>query len=204
MTDPERNPLWDAKDQANGTWLFYTYMLELDDGADYYVGHTDDLKARLAEHALGNTAATAGRAIRLVWFETRSAREDAAKLEARMKRAVKRSPERVRPFCQTFRSLCELIAPRPTLEELEQESRERESRMMRAMHFDKGPQIGSITRAFCGWYPKYILSGSRGVYATDAWANVTCADCLDQGGMVRIPPAPAQVIPKTSTPAAAG
>ena len=198
MTDPERNPLWEAKDQANGTWLFYTYMLELDDGADYYVGHTDDLKARVAEHGLGNTAATAGRAIRLVWFETRSTREDAAKLEARMKRAVKRSPERVRPFCRTFRSLCELIVPRPTLEELEQESRERESRMMGAMHFNTGMGYYGRTPAFCGWQPKYILSGGRGVYATDNWSNVTCADCLEKGGMVRIPEVPAQVIPKTA------
>ena len=187
----ERNSLWDGKDAANGTALFYTYLLEVDGGADYYAGHTDDLKARLAEHALGNTASIGGRPVRLVWFDCHATREAAAKQEARMKRAVKRNPERVKPFCQTFRDLCALVAPRPTLEELERESRERESLMSRSMHKNTGMGYYGQSPALCLWMPK---QWPPKVYATDNWQAVTCPDCLAKGGMERIPETPAKVV----------
>ena len=49
---------------------FYAYMLRCSDGS-HYVGHTDELERRLAEHETGaGSGYTAARQpVRLVWFE---------------------------------------------------------------------------------------------------------------------------------------
>ena len=85
----ESNPAWDAADAKNPHLLYYAYILELVNGG-YYAGHTNNLKARLAEHALGTTAATRGKKGRLVWFTQTYEREHATKIEARLKRAIGR------------------------------------------------------------------------------------------------------------------
>jgi predicted GIY-YIG superfamily endonuclease len=36
-----------------GDWLFYCYILKCADGT-YYVGHTDNMERRFAEHQLGS------------------------------------------------------------------------------------------------------------------------------------------------------
>ena len=49
---------------------FFAYMLRCSDGT-YYVGHTDELDRRLAEHETGATGGYTAtrRPIQLVWFE---------------------------------------------------------------------------------------------------------------------------------------
>lgn len=65
---------------------FLTYMLHCSDGS-YYVGQTDDLARRVAEHEVGATSGytAARRPVRLVWCEEFSTREEAKAAEARIK-----------------------------------------------------------------------------------------------------------------------
>jgi putative endonuclease len=74
---------------------FYVYMLECSDRS-FYVGHTDDLQTRLAQHesgALGGHTSTR-RPVRLVWFEEQPTRDEALRSELQLKgwsRAKKRA-----------------------------------------------------------------------------------------------------------------
>jgi len=73
---------------------FFTYMLRCSDKS-YYVGHTDDLERRLAEHetgAIGGYTATR-RPIQLVWFEEFPTREEAKVVEAQLKKWSRRKKE---------------------------------------------------------------------------------------------------------------
>ncbi len=57
-----------TSDKASDPLVWYVYILELADGG-YYIGQTNDLATRIAEHAVGGGAkATQGKAPRLVWF----------------------------------------------------------------------------------------------------------------------------------------
>ena len=75
--------------------LFFVYMLECSDGS-YYVGHTDDLARRIAEHESGQIPGyTSTRLpVRLVWSQDFAARIEALESEVRIKkwsRAKKRA-----------------------------------------------------------------------------------------------------------------
>ena len=74
--------------------MFHVYMLRCRDGS-LYVGHTDDLEKRMAEHAEGVASAYtfARRPVQLVWTEEFSRREDAFELERRLKGWVRRKKE---------------------------------------------------------------------------------------------------------------
>ena len=65
---------------------FFAYMLRCSDGS-YYVGHTDDLARRFAEHCDGGRCAytTARRPVRLVWSQEFATREEAKEVESRIK-----------------------------------------------------------------------------------------------------------------------
>ena len=73
---------------------FYTYMLRCSDGS-YYVGHTDDLERRVAQHEMGVTGGyTATRKpIQLVWFEEFPTREGAKIVEVQVKKWSRRKKE---------------------------------------------------------------------------------------------------------------
>lgn len=65
---------------------FYAYLPRCADGS-YYVGHTDDLEHRLAQHAsgaLGGYTSTR-RSIELLWSDSFSTRDDAFATERRLK-----------------------------------------------------------------------------------------------------------------------
>ena len=65
---------------------FQTYMLRCRDGT-YYVGHTDDLDFRLAQHqagALGGYTATR-LPVTLVWSDSFLSRDDAFWMERKLK-----------------------------------------------------------------------------------------------------------------------
>jgi putative endonuclease len=65
---------------------FWTYMLHCAGGA-FYVGHTDDLEQRVAEHEQGAVAGFTRDhlPVRLVWSEPFASREDALTMERRLK-----------------------------------------------------------------------------------------------------------------------
>jgi tRNA/rRNA methyltransferase len=73
---------------------FFTYMLRCSDGS-YYVGHTDDIENRVAEHDTGATGGYTAtrRPIQLVWFEEFSTREEAKVVEAQIKKWSRRKKE---------------------------------------------------------------------------------------------------------------
>jgi predicted GIY-YIG superfamily endonuclease len=73
---------------------FFAYMLRCSDGS-YYVGHTDELERRLAQHASGTGLSyTATRQpVRLVWFEEFPTREEAKVVEAQIKKWSRRKKE---------------------------------------------------------------------------------------------------------------
>jgi tRNA/rRNA methyltransferase len=73
---------------------FFTYILQCSDKS-YYVGHTDELERRLAEHDTGATGGYTAtrRPIRLVWFGEFPTREEAKVVEAQIKKWSRRKKE---------------------------------------------------------------------------------------------------------------
>lgn len=65
---------------------FFVYLLHCKDGS-YYVGHTDELERRLAEHQAGEGCAYTRKRlpVALVWSSEFATREEAKEMEARIK-----------------------------------------------------------------------------------------------------------------------
>jgi predicted GIY-YIG superfamily endonuclease len=65
---------------------FWTYMLHCNGGA-FYVGHTDDLERRIAQHEAGATPGFVRDhlPVKLVWSEAFFTREEALAMERRIK-----------------------------------------------------------------------------------------------------------------------
>jgi predicted GIY-YIG superfamily endonuclease len=65
---------------------FWAYMLCCADES-FYVGHTDDLERRLAQHQTGNLGGytSTRRPVRLVWSQEFSSREEALRSELQIK-----------------------------------------------------------------------------------------------------------------------
>ena len=100
--EPESSYAWDRGDE-NAT-VYYTYILKMD-GAEFYYGHTRDLRARLSEHRDGSSPSTAGRQLRLVWFTETPTRAEAASLEAALKELNDRNPREIRKMVIRFQDL---------------------------------------------------------------------------------------------------
>jgi predicted GIY-YIG superfamily endonuclease len=66
---------------------FFAYMLRCADGS-YYLGHTDDLEKRMAEHHEGGTGGytESRRPLQLVWSQAFVTREDALAAERQIKK----------------------------------------------------------------------------------------------------------------------
>ena len=73
---------------------FFTYMLRCADGS-YYVGHTDDVEQRIAQHESGASSGyTATRLpVQLVWFEEFPTREEAKAAESQIKNWSRKKKE---------------------------------------------------------------------------------------------------------------
>jgi len=73
---------------------FHVYMLRCSDGS-YYVGHTDDLELRLAQHERGELPGytSTRRPVTLVWCTLLESREDAFTLEFKLKGWVRAKKE---------------------------------------------------------------------------------------------------------------
>ena len=65
---------------------FFVYLLECADGS-YYVGHTDDLARRMAQHDAGEIEGYTHerRPVRLMWSQETATREEALAAEMRLK-----------------------------------------------------------------------------------------------------------------------
>ena len=65
---------------------FHTYILRCADGS-YYVGHTEDLEHRLAEHQAGTTGGYTARRrpVMLLWTQSFQTREEAFAAERQLK-----------------------------------------------------------------------------------------------------------------------
>lgn len=65
---------------------FHTYILRCRDGS-YYVGHTDDLERRIAEHRTGALGGYTARRlpVTLLWCESFQTRDDAFAAERKLK-----------------------------------------------------------------------------------------------------------------------
>ncbi len=73
---------------------FFTYMLRCSDRS-YYVGHTDELDKRIAQHGsrLGSGYTATRLPITLVWFEEFPTREEAKAAEVQLKHWSRRKKE---------------------------------------------------------------------------------------------------------------
>ncbi|MBL8121394.1 GIY-YIG nuclease family protein [Candidatus Saccharibacteria bacterium] len=66
--------------------MYYVYILQSVEFQRYYVGHTDDVSRRLAEHNSGHTPSTKPYAPwRIVYTESYTTKQDAYKRERQIK-----------------------------------------------------------------------------------------------------------------------
>ncbi len=153
---------------AAPTW--YVYILEKTDGS-YYIGQTNDLHTRLAEHEVGGGAkVTAKGGNRLVWFNQTHDRDSALKMERRLQRAYERKPESIAELSDRFSGLARLVVPEKSLAELQEEELEYQIEMGRLWHLV--PVTVTFPTAVCGW-----TGGPRGdLYGTSDWDELAKND----------------------------
>jgi len=104
----EHSAAWTNGDK--GIDEFFVYILKLDNG-DFYVGQTNDLRARLSEHRDQRVPSTAGRNPRLQYFEVLPTREDAERRESELKRVRDSNPRQIRRMVIAFGDLIREIQP---------------------------------------------------------------------------------------------
>jgi len=95
----EHSDAWAKGDR--GIDEFFVYVLKLDNG-DFYIGQTNDLRARLSEHRDRKVQSTAGRNPKLQYFEVLPTRGDAAIREAELKRVKDSNPRQIRRMIISF------------------------------------------------------------------------------------------------------
>ena len=138
-------------DNKGAPLVWYVYIIELEDGG-YYVGQTNDLHTRYAEHALGGGAkATATQKGKLVWFSHTHAREAAKAMEARLQAANERSPHEIQVLAGRFQDLVRLVCPEKTLRELTEEQAERDRVAASRYHMLIRKEGDVFLSAVCGY-----------------------------------------------------
>ena len=166
-------------DNKGATLVWYVYIIELEDGG-YYVGQTNDLPTRCAEHALGGGAkATATQKGKLVWFSHTHAREAAKAMEARLQAANERSPHEIQVLAGRFQDLVRLVCPEKTLRELTEEQAERDRVASSRYHMLIRKEGDIFVSAVCGY------RGSGRVWEMDARFGIISpsAEANDVGSM---------------------
>ena len=163
MTNDQRE---NNSDQATQLLVWYIYILRLEDDS-FYIGQTNDLSIRLAEHATGGGAnATAGQEGKLVWFNQTHDREAAKKMEARLQKALNRSPLEIQKIVDRFDQLLRTVRPEKTLADLQRDEREYESEMRLSYHHVQVSR--GIRKSTCGWWAG--LDGT--VHGTGDWSHL--------------------------------
>ena len=138
-------------DNSNAPLVWYVYILEMGTG-ELYIGQTNDLETRIAEHTVGGGAkATAQSTAKLVWFSHTHDREAAHRMEARLQAAYERAPEEVRGQVDRFHRLIRLVLPEKTLRELEEEQAERDQLAASAYHLLTRKDGDVFLSAVCGY-----------------------------------------------------
>ena len=153
-----------ASDNRFGPTVHYVYILRLGDDS-LYVGQTNDLASRVAEHAVDAGAeATKGQAPRLVWFSHTHDRRGAHQMEHRLQAALKRSPLELEAIIERFNALLDLMRPQKTLRQLQKEEMDYENRMRSLFHHSKAllHNLGQRPPTTCGY-------DGREYYSTNEW-----------------------------------
>ena len=105
-TQEEYSPKWEAGDKY--ATEFYVYILKLE-GGEFYAGQTRELRERMMEHRDGDTRSTAGKNPKLVWFGIVSSREEATRIESKLKQVCDRNPREIRRMVRHFQDLVEQL-----------------------------------------------------------------------------------------------
>jgi len=79
----------------------FIYILEFGDGG-FYVGHTTDMRRRLADHREGKIALTFGGSPRLEYLEVATDEKAALLREAELKRLLESNPHQIRLMTNRF------------------------------------------------------------------------------------------------------
>ena len=151
MTTPQqREEASDARFKPN---IYYVYILLGDDG-QFYIGQTNDLASRHAEHFIDSGAkATQGQRPRLVWFSHTYDHNSAKQMEQRLQAALSRSPLEIEQIVARFNDLLDLVRPQKTLRQLQEEERAYESEMRGVFHYSKALlyNLGPRPPTRCGY-----------------------------------------------------
>lgn len=152
-----------SSDANNMPLVWYVYILELPTSG-YYIGQTNDLETRTAEHTFGGGAtATTQSSGKLVWFSHTHDREAAHRMEARLQAAYERAPTQIRDQVDRFQRLVRLVVPEKTLRELKEEQTEWDRAAAGRFHLLAPRKPGNVfVSAACGY------QGSGRVWEQDA------------------------------------
>ena len=151
-------------DTKGAPLVWYVYIMELEDGG-YYIGQTNDLHTRYAEHTLGGGAkVTASQKGKLVWFSHTHDREAAKAMEARLQASYERSPNDIQVLAGRFQDLVRLVCPEKTFRELKEEQAERDRVAAGRYHLLIRKPGDIFMSAACG----YQGSGYGSVWEMDA------------------------------------
>ena len=95
----EHSKAWEKADK--GAEKFFVYILK-DSKGKFYVGHARDLRARLSEHRDNKTKSTAGRNMKLEYFEELSSRKSAELREVELKKLLDTNERKIRNMIIEF------------------------------------------------------------------------------------------------------
>lgn len=95
----EHSEKWTKRDKEAAR--FFVYILK-DENGKYYVGQTRDLRERLSEHRDGKTRSTAGRNMKLQYFEELNDRYAVELREAELKKLLDYNERQVRKMIIEF------------------------------------------------------------------------------------------------------
>ena len=105
-TTIEHSKAWEKADKE--AEKFFVYILKLDNGK-FYIGQSDDLRARLSEHRDGETLSTKGLNPKLQYFEILPTRDSVKRREAELQAIYDKNPRQIRRMLIDFGDLIECM-----------------------------------------------------------------------------------------------
>ena len=99
----EHSKAWEKADKE--TTKFFVYILKLDNGK-FYIGQSNDLRARLSEHRDGESVSTKGLNPKLQYFEILPNRDSVERRETELKGIYDKNPRLIRRMLIDFNDLC--------------------------------------------------------------------------------------------------
>ena len=98
----EHSKVWEKSDKESTQ--FFVYILKLNNGK-YYIGQSNDLRARLSEHRDGESPSTKGLNPKLEYFEILASRDSVERREAELKNIYDKNPRQIRRMLINFQDL---------------------------------------------------------------------------------------------------